>query len=273
MNFRGGSVMRRIGFALFMLLFASAASYGHYNMLLPDKPWAEKGEKVTFTYQFGHPFEHELFDAPEPKLVVAILPDYATKSFEKLTKISVRGADKKDVTAYRFTYEPAVRGDHTLVLLTPPIWMPEGKHFVQDTVKIVLHVQTQKNWDAGLTREFSGTKLMIKPLTRPYGLYAGMVFQGHVGPPFNPTFEGYRNVEVEIERYHPQPVKKLPPDELITFKTKTDVNGSFTFSFPESGWWCCTAARQEKDRTWKDGANEGPLRERATLWIHVDEKK
>jgi uncharacterized GH25 family protein len=80
--------------------------------------------------------------------------------------------------------------------------------------------------------------------------------------------------QVEIERYPRQPVKNPPADELITFKTKTDPNGIFTFAFPEPGWWSMTAGLQETNqRQWKDGGNEGPLRERATLWVHVDEKK
>jgi cobalt/nickel transport protein len=275
MNFRGGSAMRRIGIALSMLLFANTASHGHYNMLLPDKPWAEKGEKVTFTYQFGHPFEHELFDAPEPKMIIAILPDQTTQKIDKLTKVTVPGADKKGVTAYRFSYEPATRGDHTLVLLTPPIWMAESKEFVQDSVKVVLHVQTQKNWDAGLPFALlQETQFRVTPVTRPYGLLPGMVFQAHVGTRSakkGPTGGGRM---IEIERYNAKPVKMLPPDELITFKTKTDATGVFTFAFPEPGWWSMTASHLDaKQPPLKQGGNEGPLRERATLWIHVDEKK
>ncbi len=52
--------MRHLAIALLILAFAASAGSAHYNMLLPDKPWANKDEKVTFTYQFGHPFEHEL---------------------------------------------------------------------------------------------------------------------------------------------------------------------------------------------------------------------
>jgi cobalt/nickel transport protein len=259
--------MRRIC-AVLLLLSSATTSFAHYNMLIPDKAWAEKGEKVTFTYQFGHPFEHELFDAPEPKMVIVVLPDGKTQNIDKLTKLAIKGADGKKVAGYQFVYEPAMRGDHTVVLQTPPIWMEESKEFVQDTVKVVLHVQTQKNWDA---EELPGSKLSIISLTRPYGLLPGMVFQARVGSkaPFQPL----KGTEIEVERFNRTPLKNMPPDELITFKTKTDPNGVFTFAFPNPGWWCMTAGWQEKDRRWKDGANEGPLRERATLWLHVDEKK
>lgn len=276
--------MRRIG-AMILLLSCTTTSFAHYNMLMPDKAWANKGEKVTFTYQFGHPFEHELFDAPEPKAVIVILPDGKTQKIEKFTKIELKGADGKKVTGYNFVYEPATRGDHTFVLQTPPIWMEESKEFWQDTVKVVLHVQAQKNWDAD--RDDVDGKLKMVPLTRPYGLLPGMTFQARVAIFAKPNLKGgfggtdrlpekwLKAVgrQIEVERYNPQPGKNPPPDELITFKTKTDLNAVFTFAFPEPGWWSMTAEWQEKDRRWKDGANEGPLRERATLWIHVDEKK
>jgi cobalt/nickel transport protein len=280
--------MRRIGIAIFALTLAASTSFAHYNMLLPDKPWANKGDKVTFTYQFGHPFEHELFDAPEPRAVVVILPDNKTQRIEKFTKLSVPGADGKKVTAFSFTYEPALRGDHTVVLQTPPIWMEESKDFVQDTVRVVLHVQTQKNWDADLRLDtITHCKLKMTPLTRPYGLLPGMTFQARfaifvktpdvvgVGS-FQPGTQNWlkgSDRQLEIERYNPQPIKNPPPDELITFKTKTDPNGIFTFAFPDPGWWCMTAEYQEKDRQWVDAGKQGPLRERTTLWVHVDEKK
>ncbi|MSQ93586.1 MAG: DUF4198 domain-containing protein [Gemmataceae bacterium] len=273
--------MRRIAIVLWVLLFANAASFAHYNMLLPDRPWANKDEKVTFTYQFGHPFEHELFDAPEPRTVIVILPDGKTQKVEKFSKLALKGADGKKVTGYRFTYEPTMRGDHTVVLQTPPIWMEETKDFIQDTVKVVLHVQAQKNWDADLPAGvLSDSKLKVIPLTRPYGLLSGMIFQARFALPpgkigqTGKVLATTAGQEVEIERYNPEPVKNPPADEFVTFKTKTDQNSVFTFAFPQAGWWCMTAGcHDQKQRQWTDAGREGPIRERATLWIHVDEKK
>jgi cobalt/nickel transport protein len=266
--------MGRIWIAILVQMAWVSVSYAHYNMLFPDKPWVNKGETVVFTYQFGHPFEHELFDAPMPLAVNVILPDGKTQAVSKLAKGSLKGIDGKNVVGYSFTYEPQLRGDHTLVLLTPPIWMEESNDFVQDTVKVVLHVQTQKNWDTDLPSGlFDHVKLQTTPLTRPYGLYPGMTFQAHVGLGFKKQENGSGGRLVEIERYNARPPQKLPSDELITFKTKTDPNGVFTFAFPEPGWWSMTAAFQEKDRQYKGGGKKGPLRDRATLWVFVNDKK
>jgi hypothetical protein len=52
----------------------------HFNMLLPDKASVRKDEPVILTYQWGHPFEHQLFDAPSAEKLTVIAPDGASKS-------------------------------------------------------------------------------------------------------------------------------------------------------------------------------------------------
>jgi cobalt/nickel transport protein len=247
--------MRRIGIAMFALTLAASTSFAHYNMLLPDKAWANKGDKVTFTYQFGHPFEHELFDAPKPIALAVITPNGKTENLrvdKTLAPIKKDGADGKKVTAWQFTYAPAERGDYTFVLKTARIKHEEDK-FVEDTVKVALHVQTQNGWEDA-SSPFPKS-IDILPYTRPYGLLPGMVFRGQVVRPE----KGAGAMMVEIEKYNPKPMKMLPPDELITFKTKTDDNNFFVTTLPSPGWWGVTAVGREGQRT--------------TLWIHVDEKK
>jgi cobalt/nickel transport protein len=250
-----------LGLTATLILLQPASA--HYNMLLPQTPMAMKGDKVAFVYQFGHPFEHELFDSPQPTRVEATLPDGKQVDLSaSLEKFKKPGADGKEVTAFRFTFAPEQRGDHWFVLHTPPIWMEESKEFYQDIVQVVLHVQTQKGWDTPPLEPFR-----MVPLTRPYGLVPGMVFQGRVSRP-KEDLKGVRPKSmVEIERYNPQRPKELPPDELITFKTITH-DGVFTCTLTEPGWWCMTTERDAGKQ-----AREGklfPLRQRATLWVHVD---
>jgi cobalt/nickel transport protein len=245
----------------------SGSADAHFNMLLPSTASAKKGEPVAFTYQFGHPFEHQLFDAPAPQSLVVIAPDGKQTDLAKsLEKITVPAGDKK-VTAYRFTFTPEQRGDYVFVLTTPPIWMEEEQEFLQDTVKVVLHVQAQKGWDA------LGPVPDLVPLTRPYGLQPGMVFQAQalgLGPSSAKRTQPLAGAVVEIERYNPAPPKELPPDEHITRTTKTDSNGVVTYTLTDAGWWSLTAQtdggkREHKGKTY-------PVRQRATLWVFVDAK-
>jgi cobalt/nickel transport protein len=241
-----------------LALFAGSAA-AHFNMVLPQTASAKKGEALTFTYQWGHPFEHQLFDAPQPLSLIVLAPDGKKTELTNKLKKTTRKAGSKDATAYEFRFTPEQRGDYVFVLRTPPIWMPEDSEFLQDTVKVVLHVQVQKGWDAAEEKDFE-----FVPLTRPYGLRPGMVFQAQIE-----GTDRERGALIEVERYNAAPPAKLPPDEHITRTVKTDRNGVATTTLTKPGWWCLTAARARGTKM-HDGKSY-PVRQRCTLWVFVDE--
>lgn len=232
----------------------------HFNMLLPQTAYAKKGEALTITYQWGHPFEHQLFDAPQPQSLIVLGPDGKRADLtDKLEKTS-RKSDSKDRTAYQLRFTPQQRGDYVFLLQTPPIWMEEDSEFLQDTVKMVLHVQAQKGWDA------AAGDFEFVPLTRPYGLRPGMVFQVEMR---NRKETSADYSLVEIERYNAAPPKKLPPEEFITRTVRLTADGVATTTLTEPGWWCLTVARPHGSLR-REGKNY-PLRQRATFWVFVDE--
>jgi cobalt/nickel transport protein len=271
--------MRLTMLSIVFALAASPAS-AHYQMLLPDKPALKKGETVTVVYQWGHPYEHQLFDAPKPTGFVVITP--GGKRVELLTRleaIEVPGEEGKKVKAWRVQYTPEERGDHVFVLHADAIFLEEEEIFVQDTVKTVVHVEAQKGWDALMQLDFE-----FEPLTRPYGLQPGLVFQARLqtllqakaeprlpgDPPPPGALVAASGFAIEVERYHTSTPKELPPDEQITRVVKTDPVGVVTCTLPEGGWWGLTAIRPGGMRTHKDKAY--PVKQRTTFWVHVDEK-
>jgi uncharacterized GH25 family protein len=144
--------------------------------------------------------------------------------------------------------------------------MEEEREFLQDTVRVVVHVQTQKGWD----RRSSNHGIDITPLTRPYGLQPGMVFQAiFENHQLNSTREAVVNALVEIEHYNSKPPKDLPPDEQVTRTAKTDPNGVVTCTLTEPGWWCIAGYHVEGQKE-HDG-KEYPIRHRAIHWVFVDE--
>ncbi len=251
-----------------VLSVTTSPAVAHYNMLLPMSPSAKKGDEVVFVYQFGHPYEHELFDAPKPAKVNVLYPDGETHKdlTATLEPFKQVGAQDKRIMSWRFRFTPQQRGDHTFYLETPPIWLDADKEFVQDIVRVMLHVQTQNGWDNDVGQGFR-----LAPLTRPYGLLPHMVFQGQLLRDRVQNGADEISPTIEIERYNPAPPKELPADELITFKTRFDRNGVFTFAFPEAGWWSFTAQRNAGMHEHK--GKEYPLRQRLTMWIHVEDKK
>jgi cobalt/nickel transport protein len=255
------NLLRRLAPLALLLAFVPLAS-AHYQMLLPQTPSARRGQAVTVVYQWGHPFEHQLFDAPAPERVLVVAPDGARTDLTKaLEKVAVPGAEKKTVTAYRVRFTPKARGDYLVVLQTHPIWMPEEKVFFLDTARVVVHVQDQEGWDAG-----SGQPFELVPLTRPYGLQPGLVFQAQALAGGKPA----PGVLAEIERYNPKPPAQLPPDEQITRTARADPNGVVTCTLPEAGWWAVTALRDGGRRPRQGRAY--PVRQRTTFWVFVDER-
>ncbi len=197
---------RIAGLGLLWLGLVVGPVAGHFNMLLPQTSSAKKGESVALTYQWGHPFEHQLFDAPQPDSLVVLRPEGATTDLRgSMEKVAVSAAEGKTAQAYRCVY---------------------------------------------------------KPLTRPYGLEPGMVFQAQLPAPAAGL--------VEIERYNPTPPENLPPDEQITRTARTDPNGVVTATLTDPGWWSLTAGRDGGTRP-REGKSY-PLRQRTTLWVHVDDK-
>jgi cobalt/nickel transport protein len=241
------------------VLIAPTAS-AHFHMLLPDRHAVKRGEAVTLTYQWGHPFEHQLFDADKPAKLVVIAPGgKRTDLTDKLEKITLKGDKGKKVVAYRLRFTPRQRGDFVFVAEAAPVWLAEDEAFVRDTAKVVVHVQAQKGWDSASREEFE-----LVPLTRPYGLVPGLVFQAEIRKP-----AGFRGV-VEVERYNAVPPKVLPPDEQITRTVKTDPNGVVTTTLPDAGWWSLTATRPQG--TLRRAGKDCPVRQRCTLWVWVAEK-
>jgi uncharacterized GH25 family protein len=239
-------------------------------MLLPDRHSVKTGDKVVVTYQFGHPFEHELSDAEKPVRAVVLTPD--RKSMDLLPafeKVQV-GPEGKRVAAYRFTFQPPGRGDFTLLIESPPVWMEDEKHFIHDLCRVVIHVETQKGWDLIHSRD---DKFIAAPLTRPYGLRGGTVFQIQVHERGTGAAASHL---VEIERFSATPPKALPPDEHITLAVKSNTDGVATCTLADPGWWAITTTRVlalgKKPETKERDGKPYPVVERVTLWVPVDDK-
>lgn len=261
----------RLSFLLAVVgLTAAAPARGHYHILLPDRHSVKVGDEVTLTYVFGHPFEHDLFDTEKPARATVFAPDgKGTDVLARVEKTGTVGHEGRRITAYQYVFKPADRGDHTVLFESPPVWMADEKHFVRDTARVTIHVETQKGWDA---RVGDATQFAIVPLTRPYGLRAGMVFQAAV----HPNDANGVSHRVEVERFNPQPPAALPADEHVTLALRTDPRGTATTTLPDPGWWGVTAVRrypaEAKLPTRDRDGTAYPLVERATMWVLVEDR-
>jgi cobalt/nickel transport protein len=110
-----------------------------------------------------------------------------------------------------------------------PYWEPAEDAFIIHYTKTVV---TAFGDDGGWDREI-GLKTEIVPLAKPYGLYAGNVFQGIVKINGTPT----PYAEVEVEHYNKDGKASAPTEYMITQTIKADQNGVFTYAVPAPGWW------------------------------------
>lgn len=231
----------------------------HYHVLLPDKSDVAAGDEVKWSYRFGHPFEHEFFDASAPAAVYVVHPDGTrtdlTKTIEKYT---FAGSAGKMVAGYRFAFTPPKRGDFTVVAVAPAVTLQGEDLPLKDVAKCVLHVRTQNGWDQRAVDEKTAP-VELSPLTRPYGLSPGSTVQMEVETT-TAERKPIGRCEIEIEKYNSAPPKALPPDEFVTRTARTDRAGSASVTLLESGWWAITANH-----------DDGKVRHRSTFWMLVSE--
>jgi uncharacterized GH25 family protein len=249
---------------LFVTLSFGANADAHYHMLIANKPSIKSDEEVVVVYQFGHPFEHELADAQEPASALIHRPDGTVlDAKDKFRKIEIAGAKGAKHVGFQLTYKPEQRGDHILVVVASPVMLEGEKLPVHDTVKTIIHVQTENGWDSHVAHGKDQPADLV-PLTRPYGLRAGMIFRAAfydlVLKP-NAVAAVVPHSKVEIERYNPAAPKELPPEEHITYSARTDEKGVVSATLPDPGWWAVTAIKSTPKAI-----------HRCTLWIHVDGK-
>lgn len=100
------------------------------------------------------------------------------------------------------------------------------------------------------------------PLTRPFGNYAGNVFQGQV------YLDGkvVPNCDVEVEYYNKDGKIKPKNDYYVTQVIKTDQNGIFTFGVPYPGWWGFAALNTAADKIKYQGEPK-EVELGAVLWV------
>jgi cobalt/nickel transport protein len=206
-------------------------SQAHFWFDLPDKSMVMQGDSVIWNYPPLPPFEQQGMDMAKPKVRV-MAGNEKIDLLGTLQETKVLGQQ-----AWKTTYTPKKPGIYTFYFDPTPYWEPaENKYIVHQTKTIVAAFGDEEGWDKEV-----GLKAEIVPLTRPFGLYAGNVFQGVV------KFKGkpVAGVDVEVENWND---KKLtaPNDYFVAQVAKTDKNGVFTFAVPKAGWWGFSALNTEK---------------------------
>ena len=136
-------------------------------------------------------------------------------------------------------------GVYQFIMEPKPYWEPaEDCFIIHYTKTYVAAFGAEDGWS-----EPAGLKTEIVPLTRPFGNYAGNVFQGQVLLDGKPV----PGAEVEVEFYNRDKHYAPPDDYFVTQVVKADANGVFTYGVPFAGWWGFAALSTAAESMQHDG--------------------
>lgn len=207
-----------------VFLFSPIAR-AHFQGLIPSNDMVTKSNNKTISIDvlFFHPFEGYYMSMEKPAQFGVLVRGRKTDLLGTLTEKKVDG-----FSAWQATYRVKVPGDHIFYVEPKPYGEPAEDCFIVHYAKVVVNsLGVEEGWDQEV-----GLKTEIVPLTRPYGLWTGNVFQGIVKVNGKPA----PGTEVEVEYYNKDGTIKAPADPMVTQVIKADPNGVFTYAIPKAGW-------------------------------------
>ena len=242
-------------FSMFILLLVTGAARGHFGMMIPSDSMILQGEDRTVTLElsFSHPFEGQGMEMDMPKTFGVLINGKRQNLLENLNQTRIMAH-----TAWSIQFSIKRPGVYIFYMEPQPYWeSAEDTFIVHYTKTVVTAYGDDEGWDQEV-----GLKTEIIPLSKPFGLYAGNVFQGIVkldgkSVPF---------AEVEVEYYNKNSRFTAPNVYMITQTIKADENGVFTYAAPKSGWWGF-AALNPADFKLKHMGKDKDVELGAVIWV------
>jgi cobalt/nickel transport protein len=241
---------------LLFLLGLAGVCQAHFGVILPEKSMVMQGDNADLgmTLAFCHPMEQTGMNLAKPKA-------FGVKAGKEKTDLLSTLQETKvlDQQAWKAAYALKKPGVYAFYFDPQPYWEPaEDKYIIHQTKTYVAAFGDEEGWDKEV-----GLKAEIVPLTRPFGLYAGNVFQGVV------KFKGkpVPGADVEVEFWNADKKVSPPNDYFVTQVVKTDKNGVFTFSPPRAGWWGFSALNEDKDAIPDKDGKKKDAEYGAVMWV------
>ena len=226
-------------------LFANA----HFLTFLSntDNVTDQKQTKIDFDISFIHPYEQSGMNMEKPEIFVN----------NKNNKLVLKETKKFEHKAWSSSYDIKTPDVYKFFVQPQPYFEPSEEKFISHVPKLIISsFGLEDGWDEPL-----GLKYEIIPMTKPFALYSGNLFQGKVLHNGKPA----ANTEVEVELYNEFGLK-APSDAHITQVVKTDENGVFSFVMNHKGWWGFAALIEEGELKHSDGKMY-PIENGALIWV------
>ncbi|MCK4326133.1 DUF4198 domain-containing protein [bacterium] len=238
-------------------------AYAHFGMIIPSTDIVEEkaGSGLTVKVMFAHPFEGNTMDMVKPVQFGVFCRGAKSPLLNTLKPLKVKGyAEKESHRGWTCRYNVRRPGDYIFFCEPKPYWEPAEDCFIVHYTKVIVDAfGMEEGWDEEL-----GLKTEVIPLTRPYGLYTGNVFQGLVKVNGEPA----PFTEVEVEYFNEDGKSEAPAGPFVTQVTKCDANGVFTYSMPKAGWWGFAALNEDDKKLVHEG-EEKSIEIGAVIWVKV----
>ncbi|SCY48840.1 DUF4198 domain-containing protein [Desulfoluna spongiiphila] len=231
------------------------SALAHFGMVIPDTSVVSQktGKQLDLSLSFSHPFEGIGMPLEKPAEFSVVMDGKKRDLTGTLTPAEIMGKP-----SWTSTYAVKRPGVYSFVMTPKPYWEPaEDIFIIHYTKTIVPAYGGEEGWDDEL-----GLKTEIVPLTRPFGLYAGNLFQGVV----KLNGKAVPGAEVEVEFYNRDGKAKAANEYLVTQVVKADANGIFSFTVPTEGWWGFSALNEADYSLEVDGEKKG-VELGAVLWV------
>jgi cobalt/nickel transport protein len=247
-----------------LIFFLAIPMRAHFQLLVPNSDIVEDPAANTIDINciFCHPFEGETMNMVYPSEFGVVI-----KGGNKVDLLTTLAENKIDgLSAWRTEYKIEQPGDHVFYVIPKPYWEPAEETFIVHYTKVIVNgFGLELGWDAEL-----GLKTEIVPLTRPYGIYAGNIFQGLVLVDGKPT----PFTEVEVEYYNEDKTYSAPAAPYVTQVIKTDGDGVFSYAMPVAGWWGFAALNEAEEKMVNPVDSKSyPVEIGALIWIRTVDMK
>lgn len=236
-------------------LAAAAPARAHFGMVIPSDSMVmeDNSRTIDLSLSFSHPFETIGMDMEKPQ-AFSVIENGTTKDLIP----ALSAAKVMDHGAWKTAYAVKRPGVYVFCMTPKPYWEPmEDCFIIHYTKTVVTAFGVDDGWDAA-----AGLKTEIIPLSKPYALYAGNLFQGTVMLDGKPV----PNAEVEVEYYNKDKTATAPTDYMITQTVKADGNGVFSYAAPRAGWWGFAALNTADYQIEKDGVKKD-VELGAVIWV------
>nr|WP_155320504.1 DUF4198 domain-containing protein [Desulfosarcina alkanivorans] len=247
----------------FLSVFAilGTTALAHFGMVIPSDTMVmqDDSRSVRVVLSFSHPMEGVGMELEKPRVFAVSANGINQDLLGRLKPAKVM-----DHRAWTVDYPIQRPGVYMFHMEPQPYWEPAEDCFIIHITKtVVTAFGDDEGWDAEL-----GLKTEIVPLAKPYGLYAGNVFQGIV----KMDGRAIPYAEVEVEHYNRDGSAHAPTDYMVTQTIKADGQGVFTYATPFSGWWGF-AALNTADATVRHDGEDKAVEMGAVIWVYFHDWK